>query len=102
MAMGFLGGTPIYLGAGRRRTFLLAKYSTKESSTSPTFLVLKVPLDVLHDSGTALLTMGMYLLAPFSKKKRSPLDPLPRRTLIVLCLTNSLLLVSSGGPLDSL
>ncbi len=28
--------------SGRRCTFLLAEYSTKESSTSPTFLVLKV------------------------------------------------------------
>ncbi len=69
----------------------------KESSTSPTFLVLKVLLDVLHDSGTALLTMGMYLLDPFSKKKRAPLDPVSRRTLIVLCLTTSLLLASSSG-----
>ncbi len=80
-----------------RCTFLLAEYSTKESWTSPTFLVLKVPLEVLHDSGTALFQMGMYLLDPFSKKRRSPLDPVSRRTLIVLCLTNSLLLVSFGG-----
>jgi hypothetical protein len=52
----------------RRCTFLLAEYSTKESLTPPTFVVLKVPLEVLHDSGTALLTMGMYLLDSFSKK----------------------------------
>jgi hypothetical protein len=58
---------------------------------------LKVPLKVLHDSGTALLTMGIYLLDPFSKKRRSPVDPVSRRTQIVLCLTNSLLLASSGG-----
>jgi hypothetical protein len=32
--------------SGCRCTFLLAEYSTKESSTSPTFLVLKVPLEV--------------------------------------------------------
>jgi hypothetical protein len=43
-----------------RCAILLAEYSTKESSTSPTFLVLKVLLEVLHDSGIALLTMGMY------------------------------------------
>ncbi len=54
--------------SGRRCTFLFAEYLTKESSTSPTFLVLKVPLEVLHDSGTVLLTMGMYLLDPFLKK----------------------------------
>jgi hypothetical protein len=48
-----------------RCTFLLVKYSTKESLTSLTFLDLKVPLEVLHDSGTALLTTGMYLLDPF-------------------------------------
>jgi hypothetical protein len=37
----------------------------KESSISPTFLVLKVLLEVLHDSGAALLATGMYLLDPF-------------------------------------
>jgi hypothetical protein len=83
--------------SGCRCTFLLTEYSMKESSTSPTFLVLKVPLEVLHDSGTGLLTTGMYLLDPFSKKRRSPLDPVSRRTLIVLCLTTSLLLTSFGG-----
>jgi hypothetical protein len=46
--------------SGCRCTFLLAEYSTKASLTSPIFLVLKVLLEVLHDSGTALLTMGMY------------------------------------------
>jgi hypothetical protein len=46
--------------SGRRCTFLLAEYSTKESLTLPTFLVLKVALEVHHDPGTALLTMGMY------------------------------------------
>jgi hypothetical protein len=93
------GGPPLGYStiSGRRCTFLLAEYSTKESLTSPTFLVLKVPLEVLHDFGAALLTKGMYLVDPFSKKRRSPLDPVTRRTLIVLCLTTSLLLVSSGG-----
>jgi hypothetical protein len=51
--------------SGCRCTFLLAEYSMKESLTSPTFLVLKVPLEVLHDSGTALLTTGMYLIGSF-------------------------------------
>ncbi len=75
----------------------MTEYSTKESSTSPTFLALKVPLEVLHDSGTALFTTGMYLLDPFSKKGGSPFNPVSRRTLIALCLTKSLSLVSSGG-----
>ncbi len=83
--------------SGHRCTFLLAEYSTKESLTLPTFLVLKVPLGVLHDSGTALLSMGMYLLDPLSKKRRTPLEPVSRRTLIVLWFTNSLSLTSSGG-----
>ncbi len=71
------GGPPLGYStmSGCRCTFLLAEYSTKESSTSPTYLVLKVPLEVLHDSGTALLTMGMYLLDLYPKKRRSPLDP---------------------------
>ncbi len=61
-------------------TLLLAECCKKESSTSPTFLVLKVLSEVLHDSGTALFTTGMYLLDPVSKKRRSPLDPVSRRT----------------------
>mgnify|MGYP000380007526 CR=1 FL=1 len=77
------GGLPRrYSAISRRRcTFLLAEYPTKEISTSPIFLVLKVPLEVLQDSGTALLTMGM-LLDPFdgmkdleSKIIRTPLNP---------------------------
>ena len=50
------GGPPLEYStiSGHRQTFLLAEYSTKESSTSPTFLVLKVPLEVLHDSGTLI------------------------------------------------
>jgi hypothetical protein len=83
--------------SGCRCTSLLAEYLIKESSTSPTFLVLKVPLEVFHDSGIALFTTSMYLLDPFSKKRRSPLDPVSRRTLIVLCFAISLLLVSFGG-----
>ena len=80
------GGPPLGYStiSGRRCTFLFAEYLTKESLTSPTLLVLKVLLEVLHDSGTALFTTGMYLLDPFSKKRRSPLDPVSRRTLIVL------------------
>ncbi len=97
------GGSPLEYStiSGCRCTFLLAEYSTKESSASPTFLVLKVSLEVFHDSGTALLTMGMYLLDPFSKKRRSPLDPVSRRTLVVLGFAISLLLVSFGGSLAS-
>ncbi len=94
------GGSPLEYStmSGCRCTFLLAdEYLTKESSTSPTFLVLKVPLEVFHDSGTALFTMGMYLLDPFSKKRRTPLDPVSKRTLIVLCFVVSLLIVSFGG-----
>ncbi len=55
------GGPPLeYSTISRRRcTFLLAGYLTKESSTSSSFLVLKVPLEVLYDSETALLTTGM-------------------------------------------
>jgi hypothetical protein len=83
--------------SGRRCTLLLAEFSTKESSTSPTFLVLKVPLEVLHDSVTALFTMGMYQLDPFSKKRRSPLNAVSRRTLIVFLMTNSLSLASFEG-----
>ncbi len=44
--------------SGCKYTFLLAEYLTKESSTSPTFLVLKVLLEVFHDFGTALFTTG--------------------------------------------
>jgi hypothetical protein len=93
------GGSPLEYStmSGCRCTFLLAEYLTKESSTSPTFLVLKTPLEVFHDSGTALFTMGMYLLDPFFKKRRSPLEPVSRRTLIVLCFAISLVLVSFGG-----
>jgi hypothetical protein len=64
---------------------------------SPNFF-LKVPLEVLYDSGIAIFTTGQHLLeGPFSKKRRSPLNPVSRRTLIVFFLTNSLLLASVGG-----
>jgi hypothetical protein len=67
------GGPPLEYstmpGCRCRCTLLLVEYSTKKISTSPTFLVLKVPLEVLHDSGTALLTTGMYLLDIFFLKK---------------------------------
>ncbi len=76
---------------------LLAEYSTKKSSMSPSFFVSKVPLEVLHDSGTTLFTMSMHLLDPFSKKRRSPLDPVSRRTLIVFFLANSLLMALFGS-----
>jgi hypothetical protein len=78
-------------------TSLLAEYSMQESLMSPTFVVLKVPSEVLHDSVTALLATGMDLVDPFSMKRRSPLDPVPRRTLMVFFLTISLLLASSVG-----
>ena len=50
---------------------------------SATLLVKKVPLEVPQECGTALLTVAMLLLAPFFMKRRSPLDPESRRTLIV-------------------
>jgi hypothetical protein len=52
---------------------------------------------VPHDSGTALFTTGIYLLDPFFKKRRSPVDPVSSRTLLVVYLTNSLLLAPSNG-----
>ncbi len=87
--------------SGHKWTLLLAEYSMNESSMSPTFLVLKVPLEVLQDLGTAFFTMGMYLLDPFFMLRRSPLNPVSRKTLIVLLLTNSLMLALSGGRRSS-
>jgi len=46
---------------------------------SPTFVVLKVLLEVPHDSGIALLTTRMHSVDPFSTKRRSPLDPVSSR-----------------------
>ncbi len=63
----------------------------------PSFDVLKVLLEVLHDSRTALFAMGMFLVDPFSMKRRSPLKPVSWRTLIAFSLTNSLLLAPPVG-----
>ncbi len=82
-----------------RRTFLLAEYSTKEISMSPTLSVMKVPLEVPHDWGTTRFTTEMCLLDPFFMKRRSPLDPESRRTLIVLFLTYSPELTLGSGIL---
>jgi hypothetical protein len=46
--------------SGVRCTDLLVKYSAKEISISPTFLVRKVPLEVPHDCGAALFEHGVY------------------------------------------
>ncbi len=70
--------------SGVSQTDLLAEYSTEARLISPTFLVWNVPLKVPCDCGTALLTVGMYLLDPFLMKRRSPLDPVSSSTLIVL------------------
>jgi hypothetical protein len=80
--------------SGVRCTFLLQEKSTKATLMSPTLSVTKVPLEVLHDSGVALLITGMLLEAPFKIKRRSPLKPKSSRTLIDLFLTISLLLLS--------
>ncbi len=64
---------------------------------SPTCLVTNVPLEVPHDRGLTLVTMNMYLEAPFLAKRRSPLDPESRRTLIALLLaTRPMLWLSLG------
>ncbi len=78
--------------SGLSSAFLLLEYSTKAISILPTLFVTKVPLEVPHDCGTALLITGMCFKAPFFKKRRSPLDPESSRTLIVLLLTISSLL----------
>jgi hypothetical protein len=57
----------------------------------PTLFVTKVPLEVPHDCGTALLITGMCFEAPFFKKRRSPLDPESSRTLLVFLTISSLL-----------
>ncbi len=44
---------------------------------------------------------GYVLVRSFFQKRRSPLDPVSRRTLIVLCFATSCLLVSFGGGLAS-
>ncbi len=63
-----------------------------------TLSVTKVPLEVPHDCGTALIITGMSFEAPFSKKRRSPLEPESSRTLIAIVLAISLVLI----PLSSL
>jgi hypothetical protein len=55
---------------------------------------------VPHDCGTALFIVGMYFLDPFLMKRRSPLDPVSSNTLIVFCLTISLLLTLLTGFLS--
>ncbi len=50
----------------------------------------------LHAGQTACRTIQPFP-DPFSKKRWSPLDPMSKWTLIVQCLTISLLLVCSGG-----
>ncbi len=82
-----------------RRTFLLAEYSTKEISMLPTLFVMKVSLEVPHDSGTTHFTMEMHLLDLYFMKRRSPLDPESSRTLIVLFLTYSPELMLGSGIL---
>ncbi len=69
--------------SGAKCTDLLVEYSAKEILISPTFLVIKVPLEVPHDCGAALFMHGMYVWNPFLMKRRSPLDPVSNSTLIV-------------------
>ena len=69
--------------SGVRWTDLLAEYSTKEMSISPTFF-WKVPLEVPHDCGAFLFANGMYLWEPILMKRRSPLDPVSSSTLIIV------------------
>jgi hypothetical protein len=83
-------------------TDLLSEYSTKERVTSPTLFFLKVPFEVPHDCRTARFIVGMYFWDPFWTKRRSPLDPVSRSTLIVFCSTISILLVSPTLLLSSL
>ena len=85
--------------SGVRCTDLLMKYSAKEISISPTFLVRKVALEVPHDCGAALFVHGMYFLDPFLMKRRSPLDPVSSHTLIVLFITIGPSLASLMGSL---
>ncbi len=88
--------------SGVRCTDLLMEYSAKEMSISSTFLVWKVPLEVPHDCGAALLVYGMYFCDPFLMKRRSPLDPVSSSTLIVFFLTicpSLASLVGSSSPI---
>ncbi len=85
-----VGAGVVFNNIGLNSAFLLLEYSTKAISMLLTLFVTKVPLEVPHDCGTALLITGMCLEAPFFKKRRSLLDPESSRTLIVLLLTISL------------
>jgi hypothetical protein len=85
--------------SGWRRTFLLAEYSTKAISMSPTLSVMKVPLEVPRNWGTTCFTTEMHLLDPIFMKRRSPLDPESSRTLIVLFLSYGPELMLGSGIL---
>jgi hypothetical protein len=96
--IGALAHAPYSTISGVRWTDLLAEYSTKEMLMSPTFLVLKVPLEVPHDCGTFLFTHGMYLWESFLMKSRSPLDPVSSSTLIIVSAIIPLLASLLGLP----
>ncbi len=99
---GALAPALYYTISGVSWTELLAEYSTKEMSISATFLVWKVPVEVPHDCGTALFTVGMYLLNPFLIKWSLLLIPVSSSILIVLVVTIGLFLALIGGPLGPL
>ncbi len=70
-----------------------------------------MPLEVPHDSGIALLTMGMHLVDPFSMKRRSPLNQAsrgilkPESLLVTISLSlfpNSLSVPISISPFSEL
>jgi hypothetical protein len=73
--------------SGRRQTFLLAEYSTKEISMSPTLSVMKVPLEVPLTQRQPVLQWKCVYWTLFFIKRRSPLDPESSRTQFVLFLT---------------
>ncbi len=82
---------------GHRCTLLLAEYSKKECLTSPTFLFSRCHWKCSMTLEQPYLHWVCTHWILFSKKRRSPLNPVSRRTLIVFLLTNSLLLPSFGG-----
>ncbi len=53
-------------------TLLLATYPMKEISTSPTFIALKVPLEVLHKCGYIPLYSRSVPGGPFFVKSSPP------------------------------
>jgi hypothetical protein len=72
----FLGSPGLYSTmSGCKCAFLLLEYSQNDISISPTLFVTKVPLQVPHDCGTALIIAGTSLEAPIFKKRRSTQDP---------------------------